>query len=89
MFRHLTVRGQIGAVLWGYREVATVAAWTIAKIEGEWTLTASLRQADPYQCRQQPLRFTSPRKQGFWCWPVKTLRLGTHSLVATLGPPEQ
>jgi hypothetical protein len=90
-FKQLNVRGAGGALLWGYREVATIASWRIVKINQQWTLTATVRQLDAFQCRQRPgeLRFISPHKHGFWCWPVKTLRLGTQSLMATLGPPEQ
>lgn len=94
MFTDVRLRGggQAGppaGLLWGYRTAATLRAWTIAKIDGQWTLKASIESIDPFQARQTPLLFTAPRTGGMWAWPVIDLQVGAHSLVAKLGPPEQ
>lgn len=91
MFQRLTLRGRAGAILWGYRTVASVQSWTISKNKkGEWRLTAAVERADAYQLLQAPLFFSAPRNQGFWCWPiVSAVDLGDRQLMATLGQPEQ
>jgi hypothetical protein len=90
VFRHLTVRGGSAAVLWGYRPAVTLRRWTITKPEGQsWTLTGTIDRVDAFMVRQRPLLFTAPRAQGFWAWGVESITGGPHTLVATLGPPEQ
>lgn len=96
MFRHLTVRGQAGAVLWGCRTAAVVAAWTIVREDHEaapptWRLAARLTRADAFQCRQRPLLFTAPHThgRGMWCWGIESVNLVGLELRAVLGPPEQ
>ena len=68
-FNRLRIRGTAGALLWGYREAATMRNWTIQKGgDGQWRLTATLARAEPYQLRQRPLlidaKVTSAR--GSW-----------------------
>jgi hypothetical protein len=96
-FRKLTLRGQAGEILWGHRSAATLAAWSIARLDrghGQppytWHLRARVARADAFQCRQRPLLFTAPRgKEAPWCWGVESLDLVGQELRATLGPPEQ
>lgn len=91
MIRGLKVRGDRGTLLWGYREVATLRTWIIAKKkDGTWQLSATVERVDPFQVYQQPLLFIAPRQEGFWAWPVQreSLQVGPRQLVARLGPPE-
>lgn len=100
MFRTITLRGTSATLAWGYRTAAALSAWTISKTLDEvkgthtWTLAAALGpQCDRFQVRQaharRELLFTTPRKGGFWVWPVHTVTVGERRLTATLGPPEQ
>ena len=96
MLRNITVRGQSGSLLWGYHTAATLARWTIHRkydlktgTKFAWTLSASIERLDAFQARQRPLLFSAPRAGGFWCWPIESIEIGEHRLVATLGPPEQ
>lgn len=85
----ITLRGLEATVVWGYHTAAVCRSWTICRTPaGHWTLQATLQRADPFQLRQQPLKFTAPRKGGFFCWPVLGVSLGASTLAATLGPPE-
>jgi len=85
----VTLRGQEATVVWGYHTAAVCTSWTAARTpQGQWTLQATLKRADPFQLRQQPLKFTAPRKGGFFCWPVVSATLGAGTLAAGLGPPE-
>jgi hypothetical protein len=93
LFRHLTVRGVRGSIVWGHRTAATLAAWRIHKevrddLPPLWTLSARVAQADAFQCRQRPLLFTAPRDKGLWCWGIEELTLAGDALRARLGPPE-
>jgi hypothetical protein len=94
VFRAVTVRGDAGAILRGYREAATLARWTVTKTAdtGEWSLHAQIARVDRFELRKTDLIFTSPRRTegGFWCFPVltDTIRLGATTIAARLGPPE-
>ena len=92
MFDEVTLTGAEATIVWGYRTAAVCAAWTVTKTgrAGGWLLSAVVTRADPFQLRQQvpPLKFTAPRKGGFFCWPVLTVTLDGARLAATLGPPE-
>jgi len=89
MFRQLTLRGGAASLLWGYRPAVTLRSWTIAKTDGQWTLTGTIDRVDRFMARQTPLLFTAPRPQGFWAWGVESVHVGTSQVVAKLGPPEQ
>lgn len=86
----VTLRGLEATIVWGYHTAAVCKTWTAARTpQGAWTLTATLQRADPFQLRQQPLRFAAPRRGGYFSWPVLAVTLGAdHTLAATLGPPE-
>ena len=95
MFRALTIRGQAAAILWGYRQAATVTAWTVTKARTQghppvWTLRATVTRSSAFELRQTPLLFSAPRIKGFWVWPIiGPPRIERETLTATLGPPEQ
>lgn len=92
MFDTLRLHGGAASILWGYRPAATLRSWSIAKVNGQWTLTATLERPDAFMLRQTPLLFTAPREgahDGFWAWGVEAITVGTHNLTARLGPPEQ
>jgi hypothetical protein len=54
-----------------------------------WTLTATIARVDAFMARQRPLLFSAPRAGGFWIWPIEEITIGTTTLTARLGPPEQ
>lgn len=83
----LTVTGVEGRVIWGYRSVATLHAWTISKDEaGPWTLAGTLADVDDFAVTQRPLKFVAPNG---WRWPVESLQTVGASLSAVLGPKEK
>ena len=92
----VTLRGLEGTIAWGYHTAAVVSSWTIERsapgLAGTapttWTLRATVARVDPFQLRQAPLKFTAPRRGGFFCWPIRSVTLGAGSLSAQLGPPE-
>ena len=91
MFDEVTLRGVEGSIAWGYHTAAVVTAWTITKAGrgGAWALSAVVARADPFKLRQADLKFTAPRKGGYFCWPVLSVTFVEASrLAATLGPPE-
>jgi hypothetical protein len=93
LYHHVRIRGVKGALLWGYHQAATFNGWVIRKgADGQWILTATLKQGNAFQLRQRPLLFTAPRegtRDGFWAWGVESVHVGTTQVVAMLGPPEQ
>jgi hypothetical protein len=89
MLDQVTLHGVEATVVWGYHTAAVCKAWTVQKHEsGAWTLEATLTRADAFQLRQRDLKFTAPRKGGFFCWPIVAVTLAASTLAATLGPPE-
>jgi hypothetical protein len=88
----VTLRGVEGKIVWHYHTAAECRAWTISRpattLGGQWTLEADLVRADAFQMQQRPLRFTAPRKGGFFCFPILGVTVGSARLAATLGPPE-
>jgi len=92
MFDTVTLRGGAASILWGYHTAAAIRAWAIAKVDGHWTLKATLTRAEPFMLRQTPLLFTAPHEKGrdgWWAWGVESIQVGNQQLVAKLGPPEQ
>lgn len=94
MFTRLTLHGGAASILWGYRPAATLRSWTIAKVEGQWTLTAIVERKEASYIGMPDLLFTAPHegaRDGFWAWPVikGSIQHGDRRLVAKLGPPEQ
>lgn len=92
MFQELSLYGGRAALVWGYRTIAVLTTWRIVKAPGAWKLSATLTQADTWQCTQaakyQELLFTAGTKAG-GVWPLTDVTIGTHELRATLGPPLQ
>jgi hypothetical protein len=101
VFRNLSIRGDTGAILWGYHDAAVLQRWFIVHKEpdrkrGEpsrWILTATFARIDHFCLRQRPLMFSAKREglKGYWCWPLITdsIVMGDASIQAHLGPPEQ
>jgi hypothetical protein len=92
VFRKVTLRGQAGAITWGYHTAAALRAWIVTKDDkGAWRLEAGVDRADRLQLRQAPLLFTAPRigRIGRACWPIRTVTLEAERLTAELGPPER
>ena len=85
----VTLRGQEATVVWGYHTAAVCRTWTVQRTtQGTWTLEAYLQRADPFQLRQRPLFFQTPRKGGAWCWPVQAVTIRDTHMTAVLGPME-
>ena len=88
----VSLSGLEATIVWGYRTAAVCKSWTIrrspAKDGARWHLSAQITRADPYQLRQRDLKFTAPRKGGFFCWPVLAITMHPTGISASLGPPE-
>lgn len=83
------LRGEAGAVRWGYLQAARVRDWTITRTPtGERTVSASVVEADPFRLQRQPLLFAAQHAAGEWRWPVLAATVTEGRLHATLGPPE-
>jgi len=89
----LQLYGVKASLSWGYRRVAGLTYWRIIKGPQVWTLTATLEDANPFECAQgaryRELLFTAERDKGRWCFPIVDVSLGTTELRATLGSPLQ
>jgi hypothetical protein len=81
----LTVTGAAGRLFWGYHPAGTLRAWTVAKVDDHWTLTATVDQIDAVRVSQRPLTFVTPNA---WRWPVLELQIAGASLHARLGQKE-
>ena len=92
MFDALRIRGAAASILWGYHEAAVLTTWSIVRIKGQWTLSATIARVEPFMLRQPKLLFTAPRegaRDGRWAWGIQSIQVGSRSLIAKLGPPEQ
>lgn len=78
-----SVGGESGLIKWGYREVATLTAWSIA--DGG-VLRATVVQQNESLVTQAPLTFVVPRPTGKWTWDIDTLQITGNALSATLRP---
>lgn len=92
MFDRITVHGGRASLLWGWRPVAVLTSYRITKFEGQWRLSATLTQADRWQCQQaakyRELLFSAPVKAA-GVWELLDVNVGTTELRATLGQPLQ
>ena len=92
MIDAVTLTGLEATVVWGYHTAAVCTRWTVIRAPkdagGAWTLSATLARADAFQLRQSQLKFTAPRKGGYFCWPILSVTLTASNLAAVLGPPE-
>jgi hypothetical protein len=85
----VTISGEQGAVLWGYREAATLRAWTLSRTDaGALTLSGTITMVDHQRISQRPLIFLVRRPDGIWRWPILTLQTAGEALTASLGPRE-
>jgi hypothetical protein len=92
MFDALRIHGAAASIVWGYHTAARLKSWSIARVKTEWTLTATIAQADPFMLRRDSLLFTAPHegsRSGQWAWGIVSIRVGGQSLIAKLGPPQQ
>jgi hypothetical protein len=93
VFDRVTLHGTTAALLWGYRAVVTIRAWSITKTPKGWTLSAQITASSRWECARavqaKELLFTAPRDKGRWCWQVLSVDVGTNQLEAVLGQPEQ
>jgi hypothetical protein len=97
----LPIRGQSGAIRWGYRTAAALGAWTLTQDRGTPDLPQPLRrilraavlQVDPLALRQGAagLRLVIPRPKGALAWPVLQVAIDPdgRGLTALLGPYEK
>ena len=89
LFGEVTITGLEATVVWGYHTAAVCTRWRITKTAANaWTLSATLARADAFKLRQSQLKFTAPRKGGYFCWPILSVTLTASNLAAVLGPPE-
>jgi len=92
MFDALRIHGTAASIVWGYHTAARLSTWSIARVQGQWTLRATIATAEPFMLRRSSLLFTAPHegaRKGQWAWGIVSIQLGGRSLIARLGPPEQ
>ena len=100
-FHSIPIRGQAGAIRWGYRTAAALGAWTLTQDRGtpeqpqpmRRILRAAVLTSDPLALRQgqADLRLVVPRPKGALTWPVLQVALDAdgRGLTAILGPYER
>ena len=100
-FHSVPIRGQAGAIRWGYRTAASLGAWTLTQDRGtpeqpqplRRILRAAVLQVDPLALRQgrSGLRLVVPRPNGALTWPVLQVDVDAdgRGLTALLGPYER
>jgi hypothetical protein len=85
----IAISGEKGAVLWGYREAASLRAWTLSRTEaGALALSGTMTSQDRQRIAQRPLVFLIRRPDGIWRWPILELQTSGDALTAYLGPRE-
>jgi hypothetical protein len=101
VFRNLSLRGNTGAILYGYAQAAVLQRWSITRKAADphkrqpahWVLYATFARVDKFNLRQRPLLFSAAREglKGLWCWPLieESIQISDTTLLAHLGPPEQ
>lgn len=105
MFSGLNLHGGKADVLWGHHKAIALKHWRVRKrtpsdvkpdgvqtLTGKptWVLTGTPERIDAFMARQKPLLLAVPRAKGFFLWPVEKIEfLGSDSIRARLGPPEQ
>jgi hypothetical protein len=92
MFDAITIHGAAASIVWGYHTAARLKTWSIARVNGHWTLSATIERAEPFMLRRSSLLFTAPHegsRKGMWAWSISSVQIGGQSLIARLGPPEQ
>jgi len=99
-FHLVPIRGQSGAIRWGYRTAALLGAWTLTQDRGTPEMPQPLQRilraaviptADPLMLRQAGLQLVIPRPKGALTWPVLQIVLDAdgRGLTAILGPYER
>jgi hypothetical protein len=87
VFERLSLTGKEGSVVWGYRTAVRLTSWTATKTDKGWTLRGAFIDLDAFQVKQSPLTFAAVRPQGYLTWPVLSLRVEHHVVIAKLGQP--
>lgn len=93
MFKSFVLWGASGDLVWGYRPIAKLRRWGIARTDQPrvWSLTGVVDSLDARALGKRPLLFTAPRpgRCGLWCFPVLEARLDVAgALVVTMQNPE-
>jgi hypothetical protein len=84
----MKITGQIAAVRWGYRPVASLARWTFTGDNNGGTFTAQVTSHDAFGLDQAPLVVVVPTEKTQWRWPVRDITVTGSSLSAAVGPRE-
>ena len=91
MSHAITYSGPTGSIKWGYREIATVGAWSlVADATGGDLTSRVVAPHDAFGVTQAPLRFVVPRPTTTWEWPIESLQIADDGAVhARVGPPKE
>lgn len=82
------IRGVVGRIEWRYFVAAAIEGYTVTRsADNQWSLLATVIQADAFKLRQRPLVFAAPYDAGVWRWPIQSLDVGPNHIRATLGEP--
>ena len=99
-FHLVPIRGQSGAIRWGYRTAAVLGPWTLTQDRGTPEAPQPLRRilraavlppVDALALRQPGLQMVVPRPKGALTWSVLSIALDAdgNGLTAELGPFEK
>ena len=83
-----SITGVVGRIEGSYFVAAAINGYTVTRSEtNDWSLRATVVQADAFKLTQRPLVFVAPTNQGAMRWPITVIEQGPSELRAKLGPP--
>jgi hypothetical protein len=84
----MRIKGQVGALRWGYRPAATLGPWEFESNGQGGTFTAQVASCDEFAMSQSPLVVVVSAGNSQWRWPVRDITVSESTLHAVLGPRE-
>jgi len=85
------IKGVVGLIKWSYYTAAAINGYTVTlSATGDWSLRATIVNADAFKLKQRPLMFVAPHDKGEWRWPIESIVLGQgpqQTVTAKLGAP--
>ena len=84
MLRRFRITGAAADVRWSYHRAARLRDYILTAEGSTGTLTATVIDADAYQCAQPHLTLCIPRQTGSWTYPIRTLHVAGATLTASV-----
>ena len=86
------ITGVVGQIRWQRFPAAVIEGYRVRRsAAGDWSVSATVVQANAYNLRQVPLTFVAPFEHGEWRWRIRTpvvYERPPFALTADLEPPE-